>query len=39
LVADDKAWARLGEEPPCERMLTLLQACQQDMELLDAADA
>jgi hypothetical protein len=39
LVADDKAWARLGEEPPCHRMLMLLQACQQDMELLDAANA
>jgi hypothetical protein len=39
LVADNKAWARLGEEPPCHRMLMLLQACQQDMELLDAANA
>jgi hypothetical protein len=38
-VANDKAWARLGEEPPCNRMLMLLQACQQDMELLDAANA
>jgi hypothetical protein len=39
LVADDKAWACLGEERPCHRMLMLLQACQQDMELLDAANA
>jgi hypothetical protein len=39
LVAADKAWARLGEKPPCHRMLMLLQACQQDMELLDAANA
>jgi hypothetical protein len=39
LVADNKAWDRLGEEPPCHKMLMLLQACQQDMELLDAASA